>query len=119
MVLAELAAHVAIRLQHVGNGRIQRPEPELRARQTDLGEAGTDRRLPGHKGGAARGAALLTVPVGEYRAFLADPVDVRRAIAHDAHVVGADVEPADVVSHDEEDVRPSARSLVLRLRGVN
>ena len=33
------------------------------------------------------------------------PVEVRRPAGHDAPVVGADVEPADVVAHDEDDVR--------------
>ena len=40
---------------------------------------------------AARRAALLGVGVGEHRAFLGDAVDVRRLVAHDAVVVGADV----------------------------
>ena len=91
------------------------PEPEFRARQADLGQAGADRRLAGDEGRAAGRAALLAVPVGEDRAFLADAVDVGRAVAHDAHVVGADIEPADVVAHDEQDVRLAACRL--RLRG--
>ena len=41
--------------------------------------------------GAPGGAALLGVGVGEERAFLRDAVDVRRPVAHDAVVVGADV----------------------------
>ena len=109
MVLAELAGGVAERLHDVGDARIERPEAELGAGQADLGQAGADRRLAGDEGGAAGGAALLAIPVGEDRAFLADAVDVGRAVAHDAHVVGADVEPADVVAHDEQDVRLAAR----------
>ncbi len=63
-----------------------------RARQADLGEAGADGRLPGDERRATGGAALLAIPVGEQRAFLGDAVDVRRLVAHHAHVVGAEVE---------------------------
>ena len=43
MVLAELAGDVAEGLQEVGDGRVLRLEPEIRARQADLGQAGADR----------------------------------------------------------------------------
>ena len=108
VVLAELAGGVAERLHDVGDARIERPEAKLGAGQADLGQAGADRRLAGDEGRAAGSAALLAVPVGEDRAFLADAVDIGRAVAHDAHVVGADIEPADVVAHDEQDVRLAA-----------
>src|SRR5271166_4171144 len=65
MVLAELPGGIAVCLQHVGDGRVERAEPELRSRQTDLRQAGADRRLSGDKSGSARGAALLPVPIGE------------------------------------------------------
>ena len=97
---------------------IERAKAKFGAGQADLGQAGADRRLAGDEGGAAGGAALLAVPVGEDRAFSADAVDVGRAVAHDPHVVGADIEPADVVAHDEQDVRlaPSRCRLCLRER---
>ena len=60
---------------------------------------------PGDECRTASGAALLAVEVREHRAFLGDAVDVRRAIAHDAVVVATEIEPADVVGHDEENVR--------------
>ncbi len=104
VVLAELARHVAQRLQQFGQSRIGLREPFRRAGQADLGEAGADGRLPGDECRAAGGAALLAVPVGEQRALLGDAVDVRRLVAHLAHVVGADVELADVVAPDDEDV---------------
>ena len=59
---------------------------------------------PGDECGAAGGAALLAVPVGEQRAFLGDAVDVGRFVAHHALIVGADVEAADVVTPDDQDV---------------
>jgi hypothetical protein len=79
-------------------------QADVGARQAHLGQARADRRLAGQEGRAARRAALLGVPVGEQRAFGGDPVDVGRAVAHHAEVVGADIEPADIVAHDEENV---------------
>ena len=71
----------------------------------DLGQPGADGRLAGDERRPAGGAALLAVPTGEHRAFLGDAVDVRRLVAHVATVVAARVVPADVVAHDDEDVR--------------
>jgi len=53
---------------------------------------------------APGGAALLTVPVREQRAFLCDAINVRRLVAHHSLVVSADVPIADVVAPDDEDV---------------
>ena len=71
----------------------------------DGGQPGADGQLAGDEVGAARRAARLGVVVGEPHAFGGEPVEVRGPAGHDALVVGADVEPADVVAHDEEDVR--------------
>jgi hypothetical protein len=51
------------------------------------------------------GTALLSIPIREEGAFPGDAIDVRRAIAHYTEVVGADVVPADIVAHDEKNVR--------------
>ena len=77
VVLAELPADVAERLQDVGNRRVFGLQSEIGAGQADLGQAGADRRLAGDECGAARGTALLAVPVGEVAAFLGDAIDVR------------------------------------------
>jgi hypothetical protein len=105
MVLAELSGHVAERLQQIGDRRILLRQSFLRPRQADLQQPGAQRGLPGDERGAAGGAGLLAVIVGEDRALVGDPVDVGGAIAHLAAVVGADVPVADVVAHDDEDVR--------------
>jgi hypothetical protein len=57
---------------------------------------------------------LLSVIIGEKRAFLGDSVDVGRVIAHHAAIVGADVPVADVVAHDDEDVGSLLGGLSLR-----
>ena len=104
VVLAELTRHVAVLLEQPGDGRVFLLHAFRRAGQSDLGQTGAHRRLAGDECGAAGGAALLAVPVGEHRAFVGDAVDVRRLVAHHAHVVGADVELADVVTPDNQDV---------------
>jgi hypothetical protein len=86
VVLTELAGGVAERLQCFGDAHVLGGQADRGARQADLGQAGADRRLPGDESDAPGGAALLAVPVGEHRAFLAKAVDVRRAVAHDAEV---------------------------------
>ena len=105
VVLSELAGHVALGLEQGGDGGVFLFQTFRHAWQADLGEAGADRRLAGDEGGAAGGAALLAIPVGEQRTFLGDAVDVRRFVTHHAHVVGADVELADVIAPDDEYVR--------------
>ena len=112
VVLAELAGGVALRLEQVGERRVLLGQPFLRARQADLQQAGAEARLAGDERRAPRRAGLLGVVVGEDRAFLRDAVDVGRAVAHHAAVVGADVPVADVVAEDDQDVR------LLRLRVV-
>ena len=77
VVLAELAGHVAERLQEVGDGRVFGLQALGRAGQPDLQQAGAHRALAGDEGGAAGGAGLLAVIVGEDPAFLRQPVDVR------------------------------------------
>ena len=104
MVLAELSGRIALRLQQLGDGRILRRQPFLGSRQANLQQPGPQRTLPGDEGGAAGGAGLLPIIVGEDRAFIGDAIDVGRAVAHHAAIVGADVPVADVIAHDDEDV---------------
>ena len=79
--------------------------PRRGARHADLGQARTDRLLAREERRTASGAALLAVKVREHRALAGDAIHVRRAIAHDAVVVAAQIEPPNVVGHDEENVR--------------
>src|SRR5262249_1109020 len=105
VVLAELAAGVAQRLEQFGDGRGLVGDPLLGPRQADLEQAGAERALAGGASGPAGGAGLLGVAVGEERPLPGDAVDVRGAVAHRAAVVGADVPVADVVAPEDEDVR--------------
>ena len=78
---------------------------DRRAGLADGGHAGADRQLAGDEVGATRRAARLGVVVGEQHAFGGELVEVRRPAGHHAAVVGADVPDADVVAHDDDDVR--------------
>ena len=115
VVLAVLERHVAVVLQQVGNGRVFFLKTERRARQADLEQSGTERRLAGDERGAPGSAGLLAVVVGEKCAFARDPIDVGRFVAHHALVVGADVPVADIVAENDEDVRLLRRGLSHRL----
>src|SRR5687768_13976221 len=65
VVLAELAGGVALRLEQSRDRRIARLPAFLRAGQADLGHAGTHRHGAADERGAAGGATLLAVVVGE------------------------------------------------------
>jgi hypothetical protein len=113
VVLAELTGHVTVGLEQAGDGRVFLLHAFRRSRQPDLCQTGTHGRLAGDERSPAGGAALLAVPVGKDRSFGGNTVDVRRLVAHHSHVVGGDIELADVVSPDHQDVR-----FVLRRRGT-
>ena len=104
VVLAELAGGVALAFQDGGHRHVGLLPAFLRARHADLGHAGANGHAAADERGAAGGAALLRVVVGEGDAFLGDAIDVRRLVAHHAAVVVADVPGADVVAPDDEDV---------------
>ena len=70
----------------------------------DSGEPRTQRDLAGDEVCAARRAARLGVVVGEPHALGGELVQVRRLAGHDALMVGADIEPSDIVAHDHEDI---------------
>jgi hypothetical protein len=59
---------------------------------------------PGEEGVAPGGAALLGIIRHEDRAVVSDAIDVGRFADHQAAMVDARLHPADVVSHDEQDI---------------
>src|SRR5262249_16166066 len=65
---------------------------------------------------AARRATCFGVIVRKRHAFSRQPVEVWRLPRHDSAMVGADVEPSHIVTHDDEDVwRPLLLLLLLDL----
>ena len=91
MVLAELAGRVALVLEAGGDGDEFLVHPDRRAGNADFGQAGAIDALPGDEGGAARRAGLFAVGIGEHHAFLGEPVDVGRLVAHHPVRVAAQV----------------------------
>ena len=104
MVLAELAGVVAEIEQEFGERRSAGPQIGRAAGQLRGDHAGAQRIHAGEEGIAPGRAALLGVIVHEDCAFVADAIDVRRLADHQAAVVDARLHPADIVTHDEEDV---------------
>src|SRR6266851_751 len=105
MVLAKLTGGVTERLEQFGDGRVVRLKSENGAGQSDFGQAGAERVLPGDEGCATGSAALLAVPVGEFDAFLGDAVDVRSLVAHHAIAVATDIPVADVIAPQDQKIR--------------
>ena len=116
MILSKLASHVSLRLQKCGDGWVFLFHAFGRARQTNLGQAGANRRLTSDKCGATGGATLLAVPIREQRAIFRNAVNVGRFVTHHAPVVSADIELTNVVAPDNENVW-LFDGLVLRTRG--
>ena len=108
MVLADLRRRVAERLEEFRDRRIGILQALFGRGQADFQQPGAERRLPGDERRASRGAGLLSVVVREQRALAGESVDVRRAAAHHAAVVGTDVPDAHVIGHDHDDVRLAA-----------
>ena len=107
MVLAELPRRVPHRLQRRGDGRGLRRQPDIGARLADGRHPGADRQLAGDELRAPRRAARLGVVIREPHALGRKLVEIWRLAGHDPLMVGANIEPADVVAHDEQDVRLS------------
>jgi hypothetical protein len=112
MVLAELTRRVAHRPHYRGDGRRGIGHTDVGTGLANRGQTRTDRQLAGNEGSAPGGAARLGIIVGEHHALGGKLIQVRRPAGHDAAVIGADVEPADVVAHDDQDIR----LLLLRMR---
>jgi hypothetical protein len=105
VVLAELPGRITQRFEKFRNGRVFRAQAYIRAGCTNFGESGADGLLPGDESCPAGSAALLRIPGVKKRAFLCDAVDVRRLVTHHAVVVTTRVKPADIIAHDDKDVR--------------
>jgi len=113
VILAKLPGGVALGFEHRGEGYVGLL-PSLRSVwHANFGHARANRHAAVEKRRPAGGATLLAVVVGEADALRGNPVDVRRAVAHHAAVVVADVPGADVIAPDNQDIR-----FVLGLRGA-
>src|SRR5208282_2018489 len=96
---------VAQRLEKFSDGRVFLLQADGGAGHADLGQTRADRVLAGDERGAAGGAALLGIVVGEGDTFVRDAVDVRCAVAHHAEAEATNVPHPDVVTPQDDDVR--------------
>ena len=105
MVLAELSSRISLRLEQLGDGRIFARQSFLCSRQANFQKPRPQRTLAGDESSPAGGAGLLSIIIGENRTFVGNAIDVGRPVSHHPAVVGADVPVADVVRHNDENVR--------------
>ncbi|MOA19202.1 hypothetical protein D3C78_1395660 [compost metagenome] len=105
MVLAELPGRIALLLHHIANGGRPIRDAMLGAGHANGQQPGAKRMLAEEKSRASGGTGLLAVGMGEQHALFGDAIDVRRLVTHHALVVGTEVEVADVVAEDHQDVR--------------
>src|SRR5262245_49927127 len=116
MVLAELPGRVAKRLERRGKRTGLIRNTDISAGLADRRQARAERNLAGNEIGAAGRAACLRVIVGEDHPVGGELVEVWGLARHDSTVVGADIEPADIVAHDDEDIGLASRRGLLCLR---
>ena len=64
-----------------------------------------ERALTGNERRASGGAGLLAIVIRKNGTFVGNAVDVRRVVAHHAAIVGGDIPVADVIGHDDQDIR--------------
>ena len=102
MVLAELAGHVAVRLEQFGDSGVFRLKSDVGARHAYLGQPRADRVLACNEGRASCGAALLAVVVGKGHTFVGHTIDVGCAITHLPAIVVTDVPPANIVAPEDQ-----------------
>ena len=104
VVLAEFARGIAKIMQEFGKSRGAGPQIGRAAWQLRRDHAGAQRIHAREECVAPRRAALHGDIVREHRAFAADAIDVRRLANHQAAMIDARLHPADVVTHDKEDI---------------
>ena len=104
MDLAELTSRIAHRPQHRGYGRSFIRHSQWCARLSNRRQPGADWKLAGNEICATGRATRLRVVIGEPHALRGKPIKMGRPACHDALVVDPDIEPADVITHNEDDV---------------
>src|SRR5262245_52735551 len=101
VIFAELPRSIALPLQNRGERHGLRRDADVRARLSYRRQASADRQLAGDQIRAARRTTGFGVVVGESHAFGGKPVEIRRLPRHNSLVISPDVEPTDIVTHDD------------------
>ncbi len=105
MILAKFAGGIAEIQQELGERRRARAQIRNGARQLRQDHTRAIGMHSGKEGAAPGRAARLGVVVHEHAAFLCEPVNVRCFPDHQAAMIAARLHPADIIAHDEQDVR--------------
>ncbi len=111
VVFAKLAGGLIEILKRACHRASRSGHPDFGSRLADGGQAGADGQLAGDEGCAPRRATRFSIVVSEKHAFFGEHVEVGRPASHHATVVSTDVPDADVVTHDDDDVRLFGLSL--------
>ena len=105
MVLAELPGSVALGLKHRGQGDGLIRHAHIGSGLSHRGQTGADRQLPSDEVGAPRRTTGFGIVVGKPHAVCGQFVKIGRLAGHHALVIGSDIKPANVVTHDKQNVR--------------
>ena len=105
VILAELAGGITLRLESGGNRAGFRRQSHFCAGLSDSGHPRANWQLTRNKVRATCRATCLGIVVGEQHSLLGQLIEIRRPPGHHAPVVCAYVPHANVVAHDEDDVR--------------
>ncbi len=105
MVFAELPRCVAERFENCRDRDGLVRQADIRSSLTDSRHACPQWNLAGDEIGAASGTTCLGIIVGEAHALGGELVEVGRFAGHDALMIGTDIKPADIIAHDNENVR--------------
>src|SRR5215472_18275560 len=104
MVLAELTSCISHRFENLRDGDGLIRNTEWGTSLPDRCQTGPEWQFAGDKIRPSGSAARFRIIVGEAHAISGQAVKVGRPSRHDALVVGADIGPADVIAHDDNDV---------------
>ena len=120
MILAELAGGVPLRFERGGNRASLGRQSGFGACLADGGHAGADGELARDEVRAAGRATGFRVVIGEQHSLFGQLVEIRRPAGHQPAVISADIPHADIIAHDEHDVRlfAGAGGLGFRIHGA-
>ena len=112
-----MGGHVALGFEQLRQGRILGLNTLQGARHPHRGQAGAHRNLAGDERRPPRRAARLGVRIGKHDTLSGEAVDIWRFSTHQTPVIGAHIEPADIIGQDQQHVRLLGRHR-LPLSGV-
>src|SRR5262245_26035786 len=101
MILTELSGSITLRLQRSRKRASFHRDPDVGPGLAYGRQARADGKLAGDEIRPPRRAASFGVIVGEFYTLRRQPMQVRCPSGANPLVIGVDVEPANVVSHDE------------------